>query len=56
MATQLQRAFGLASGKDAIPKGSEPKAPKKERPDKKSVKADPFDNLPRRRLAVDQEG
>lgn len=57
MATQLQRAFGLASGKQEVPKGSEPKSPKKDRADKKSNgKADPFDNLPRRLLAVDQEG
>lgn len=56
MATQLQRALGLADGKDVIPKGSEPKAPKKERADKKGVKADPFEKLPRRRLVVDQEG
>ena len=30
--------------------------PKRERPDKKGAKGDPFENLPRRRLAVDQEG
>ncbi len=57
MATQLQRAFGISDERRELPKGSEPRAPKKEpRGEKKGdAKADPFPNLPRRPIGVDKD-
>lgn len=58
MATQLQRAYGLASGKEPVPVARQAEKPaKKERSEKKGdARADPYPNLPRRPFGVDQEG
>lgn len=58
MATQLQRAYGIASGKEAVPAPAPKSAGKKEaRPEKRGGdKGDPYPGLPRRPLGIEKEG
>lgn len=59
MATQLQRALGLADGKEPVPKKDaikDAQSRQGRKPEKKGDgKADPYSNLPRRPFGIDKE-
>ena len=59
MATQLQRAYGLAEGKEPVEKKDAVKTTASRSEKKgadKGSKADPYPNLPRRPFGIDKEG